>query len=110
MTHVLVSGVPGAGKSTLAVDLARRLRRPILAMDPVKETLWDALGGGDVDRSRALGRAANEVVLSAAASGPPGVLESFWRHEWAAETLAALPSGVIEVFCACPLDLARRRY
>lgn len=110
MTHVVVSGVPGSGKSTLAVDLARRFPRPIFAMDPIKETLWDLLGGGDVERSRELGRAANEVVMSAAASAPPSVLESFWRHEWAAETLAALPDRVIEVFCDCPAEVARRRY
>jgi predicted kinase len=110
VTHVVVSGLPGAGKSTLAADLARRLRLPLLAMDPVKETLWDELGGGDVEHSRALGRAANEVVLSVAASAPATVLDSFWRHEWAVDQLKALPGEFVEVFCDCPADQARERY
>ncbi|MGQ0804514.1 MAG: AAA family ATPase [Actinomycetota bacterium] len=110
MAHVVVSGVPGAGKSTVAGSLARRIGLPLLAMDPVKEALWDQLGGGAVDRSRQLGRAANEVVLSVAESAPPSVLESFWRHEWAVDQLQALPSEIIEVFCDCPAEQARQRY
>jgi predicted kinase len=110
VTHVVVSGVPGSGKSTLARSLAECLGLPILAVDPVKEALWDELGGGDVERSRALGRAANEVLLSVAAIAPPSVLDSFWRHEWAVDRLRALPVEIIEVFCDCPAPQARLRY
>lgn len=109
-TYVVVSGVPGAGKSTVASALARTLGLPLLAMDPVKEALWDRLGGGDVERSRHLGRAANEVVFGVASRAPSVVLDSFWRHEWAPNRLAELPGEIVEVFCHCPADEARRRY
>lgn len=110
MTHVVVSGLPGAGKSEVAGPLARALGIPMLAKDPVKEALWDSLGEGDLDWSRLLGRAANEVIVSVGAAMPASVLESFWRHEWAPEALAVLRGLLIEVFCACPLEEAKRRY
>jgi predicted kinase len=40
---VIVSGPPGAGKSTLAIPLARRLGLPLLRKDHIKETLHDHL-------------------------------------------------------------------
>ncbi|MET9629562.1 AAA family ATPase [Lentzea sp. NPDC006480] len=36
---VLIAGIPGTGKSTLAESLARTLRRPIVSMDWVQGTL-----------------------------------------------------------------------
>lgn len=111
VTYVVLSGLPGAGKSQIAAPLARALGLGIFAKDPVKETLWDSLrGANDLEWSRLLGQAANEVVVSVAAANAGGVLDSFWRHEWAADALGNLPGPVIEVFCACPLEEARRRY
>src|SRR3954469_22397130 len=54
MFAVVVSGLPGRGKSTFAVRLAEQLRLPLLSKDHIKEVLADAIGGG----SRDLGRAA----------------------------------------------------
>jgi predicted kinase len=110
VTHIAVSGVPGSGKSALAAGLARAFGLPLLAKDPVKEALWDQLGSGDVEWSQRLGHAANEVILSIAASAPSSVLDSLWHHEWAIERLGALPANVVEVFCDCPPAQARQRY
>jgi predicted kinase len=40
---VIVSGPPGAGKSSLAIPLAQRLGLPLLRKDHIKETLHDHL-------------------------------------------------------------------
>ncbi len=37
---VLVTGVPGSGKTTLARELSVRLRLPLLSMDTIKEQLF----------------------------------------------------------------------
>jgi predicted kinase len=107
---VVVAGVPGSGKTTLARDLAPELGLPLLSKDTIKEALFDALGTGDLAWSRALGRAAHVVLYALAAEAGSAVLEShFWPGK-AEEELAALGRPLIQVYCRCPVELALERY
>lgn len=63
---VIVGGAPGAGKTTVARELAHRLRLALITKDHIKEALGDALGVGDRERSRQLGVAAYAVMWSVA--------------------------------------------
>jgi predicted kinase len=111
---VLVSGCPGAGKTTLAVPLAAELGFTLLSKDRIKETLHDGLGAPVADRawSRRLGAAAMELLWALAADAPSVVLEANFRPRSAYERgrIGALSVRPVEVHCACPLDLAARRY
>jgi GrpB-like predicted nucleotidyltransferase (UPF0157 family)/predicted kinase len=107
---IVVSGLPGSGKTTLARALAPELRIPLLSKDVIKETLFDSLGVGDVEWSKQLGAASSAVLFALAADTPGAVLESFWDRERSPEELAGLRRAVIEIHCDCGIEMARARY
>lgn len=75
---VLVNGLPGAGKTTLASMLSRALGATAFSKDAIKEAVADALDLRAVS-SAALGGAAMELVwtLASHARGTV-VVESWW--------------------------------
>lgn len=82
---VIVSGAPGAGKTTLGRTIAARLRLPFLAKDALKEALGDALGvPSDVPESGRLGLAAYRMLYTMAErileAGHGLVVESNFRR------------------------------
>lgn len=112
---VIVSGAPGAGKSTLAGPLAAALDLPLLSKDAIKERLADSLpnAGEDPDIwTRRLGGAAMELIWTLAAQSPAVLLEANFRPHSAYERdkLIGLGGSMVEVYCACPLALAALRY
>lgn len=108
--YVVVGGPPGSGKTTLAIALAAELGLPLIAKDTIKEALMSILPVPDVETSRTVGRASVAVLLAVAAESGSAVLESAWHRSRAAGDLARLPGHVVEVFCRCDHNTARRRY
>ena len=104
MTHrqvVLVSGPPGAGKTSVAVPLAEALGYPLLSKDTIKETLWDALrpDPGDLAASQRIGGAAMEVLWTLAGQCPQVVLEANFRprSDYERRQVDRLGGRVVEV-------------
>ncbi len=107
---VVVSGVPGSGKTTLARTLAPLLNLPLISKDAIKEALFDALGTGDLEWSENLGRASHRIMYSLAGDARSAVLEShFWRGVAESE-LTEIGRPLLQVYCRCPLDMAIDRY
>lgn len=77
---IVVTGLPGAGKSTLAHELARRYQVPLLAKDFIKEPLLDVLGAADAASSRKLSDASFAAMFRIA-------------FEWARESLTFILEG-----------------
>jgi predicted kinase len=107
---VVVAGLPGSGKTTLARPLAEELQLPLISKDTIKEALFDVLDTGDLEWSRKLGLASHRVMYAVAAEGRGAVLEShFWRG-LSEKDLSALDRPMVQVYCRCPVEIAADRY
>ena len=95
----------------MAALLAPALGLSLLAKDPIKQALADVLGAGDVEASRALGRAARRVLTTVAATSTGAVLDSVWPPDTGSgQAVGALPGRVVEVHCDVAPELATQRY
>jgi adenylate kinase family enzyme len=112
---VVVSGLPGAGKSTLGRLIAESLALEFIDKDDFLEQLLDDNAEGAALRSQ-LSREADHLMRAAAENSDGAVLVSFWRREEVSKTsgtpadwLRTLPN-VVEMFCACPPEVAAERF
>jgi predicted kinase len=104
---IIVTGLPATGKSTLAARLALALGVPLIAKDPIKEALFDALGTGDAGWSRRLSNASFATMFALAGgclrAGHSLVLEGNFRPgEHEPPILACAPRAVAQVLCTVP--------
>jgi predicted kinase len=106
---VVVTGAPGAGKTTLARALARELQLPLIAKDDVKEALFDSLGHGGRERSNELGAASFEVLFRLAAelldAGASCILEANFSRAEPFESLP--PARIVQLLCETPAAAER---
>jgi predicted kinase len=107
---VVVAGVPGSGKTTLARALAPELDLPLISKDTNKEALFDALGTGDLAWSQQLGHASHRVMYAIAADAGAAVLESHFHHGASEQDLIKLGAKLFQVYCRCPIEIAVQRY
>jgi predicted kinase len=106
--HLVVSGAPATGKSTVSALLSRTLGVPVLSLDVIKEAMADSLGLGDEAWSNALGDAAAEVVFRLADDVPACIAEGWWRRERRQRAIEVF-QGRLEVFCTCAPEVAVAR-
>ncbi|WP_405717452.1 ATP-binding protein [Streptomyces sp. NBC_01537] len=117
---VLVNGLPGSGKTSLARTLAGHLTLPLFSKDVIKEAHADVLGTERTDCPQrrwnaSLGAAASETMWALLADAPAGaVLESCWPTDFRDFVVRGLNRAnnpaVVEIWCDVPLETARRRF
>jgi predicted kinase len=114
---VVVSGPPGAGKTTLAKRLGAEAGLPVLSRDDIKGAIFDSLGWSDREWSIRVGRASYDLLHLFAerlvSAGASVVVESNFDRSFLIEQLAAMRTRmrfrVIEINCSAePSTLARR--
>ena len=115
---VLVNGVPGAGKTTVARQLADHFRWPLISKDAFKELIFDGLGWSTKDWSLKVSATAhrlmNSVIEEQLGSGHSVVVESNFkpeidsaRFENLCSAFAAVP---VQVLCWADPDVLFDRY
>jgi predicted kinase len=111
---ILVSGPPGSGKTTPALDLAAELGFALISKDHIKETLFDTMDGvpGDLASSRKFGAAAMELLWILARHSPQVILEANFRYrsEYERNRVREIKGTVVEVYCDCPVAEVQRRF
>jgi predicted kinase len=92
---ILITGLPGTGKSTLARMIASRYGLPLICKDTIKEPLFDVIGASHRAGSRRLSDASFAVMFALAREclgGTDLILEGNFRvgeHEPAVEAVMA---------------------
>ena len=108
--YVLVTGPPAAGKTFLAVPLARTLVLPLVGKDVIKEAMHDGLPSSEPREvwSRHLSDTAYSVMLALLEDIPAAVLDLNLPMELASR-FEDLRRPLAQVFCRCPQGELERR-
>jgi predicted kinase len=112
---VVVTGPPAAGKTTIARRLADEVGLPLLEKDAIKEHLYDTLGYGDREASRAIGVAAFALLFDLTErllrAGTSLVLEANFAVETAEGWFARLPPcRLLQVLVTAPDEIILERF
>jgi predicted kinase len=113
---IVVGGIPGAGKTTLARRLADSLHVPLLVRDEIKEGMHVTVGSEDPAEVHRFSAAAFDAFWSAAAllvdAGASLAIEAAFHRDHATAELERLAetADVRLVWCAVDPEVALARY
>jgi len=117
-TVILITGHPGAGKTTLAERLSDQLGLPLIAKDAFKERIFDTLGYSDkpwsLKVSAATHRIIDYVLEQELSAGRSVILESNFKPDIDDDRFRRLkdayPSTWIQILCWANGDVLFERY
>jgi glucokinase len=114
---VVISGLPGSGKTTLGRRLAPALNLPLIDKDDILDRLFDAKGIGNAGWRRALSRESDEIFQREALRSAGAILVSFW-HLTGMPADSGTPTSwldgrshaLVHIHCVCDVELAATRF
>lgn len=91
---IIVTGLPGTGKTTLSKKLSKKLKLPVINKDAIKESLFESLGWSDREWSKKLGMATFDLIYilmeALMAAKKSFIIESNFKHEFDSKKFKAL--------------------
>jgi hypothetical protein len=112
---IVVTGLPGSGKTTLGRAVAAELDRPLLDKDDFLEELMAGTPDPLAHR-QTLSRQADLLFIEAAERHPEAILVSFWRRpelsltSGTPTTWLTASADPVELWCRCPAPVAVGRF
>jgi len=115
---VLVNGIPGTGKTTLAAKLSRDLDLPLIGKDMIKEMLFDQMGAREGDWSKTLGRVSSKMLNTAIdtflVQNVSIIAESAFIAEFESSSLSHIVKAhgiqCLEIYCTTEVAENERRF
>lgn len=112
---IVVSGLPGSGKTTLALRLGAALSLPVIDKDAILDRLLEREGAVDEFSRQRLSRKSDVFFEAAAIASGGAILVSHWRvpgmrrdsgtpTDWLADW------DLVNVHCVCSPEIAAARY
>jgi glucokinase len=113
---VVISGLPGSGKTTLGRRMAPALNLPVIDKDDILDRLFESKGIGDTAWRRRLSRESDLALQEEAVRSNGAILVSFWHllgmpaDSGTPTAWLAIPTHhVVNVHCACEPEIAASR-
>lgn len=116
---IIISGLPGTGKTTLSKKIADKLNIPLVGVDAIKEVTWDTMGHEfDFEFSDKLGKTAFELLFyfieANLSKGVSLVAEAHFNPERNNERLNKLKQkynvNILQIHCDCEIEALRKRF
>lgn len=118
-TLIIVSGLPGTGKTTLSKKISDKFGLPLIGMDAIKEVMWDNMGHEfDFEFSDKVGKTAFELVFhfieASLSKGVSLVTEAHFSPILNNERFNDLKEKynveILQIHCDCEAEALRKRF
>lgn len=115
---IVITGLPGTGKTTLSKQLAVALGIPLIAKDAIKEIMYDTIGWSDKEFSGKLARATfgiiEYVIEENLRTGRSIIVESNYAPKLASKQFRRWQEQygctITQIVCRTDLDVLAQRY